>query len=67
MVPMTIPAIAPALKLFELAPVSGSVLPLAVAGGIKGSVVVALTVAVLVVAPLVGRNGAEYVPVVVGV
>lgn len=55
---MTIPAIAPPLKLFELSLVMGKVLPLAVAGGMKGSVVVADTVAVDVAAP-VGRTGAE--------
>lgn len=60
-VPITIPAIAPGLKPWLLVAAIGSVLPLAVAGGIKGCVVVAEIVPVAVmVAPLVGRTGAEY-------
>lgn len=60
-VPMTIPAIAPA----ERPPppfdgVIGSVVPLAVAGGMNGAVVVADTTDVCVeTPPEVGRRGAE--------
>jgi len=61
MTPITIPAIAPGLKPFDVeCPVTGSELPLAVAGGTKGIVVDADTVEVAVVTPpLVGRLGAE--------
>jgi len=63
MTPMTIPAIAPGLNpLLLLDEVTAMLDPLAVAGGVKGSVVVAETTAVVVeMPPLVGRKGAEYV------
>ena len=66
--PITIPAIAPGLSpllLFE--GVIGKLLPLAVAGGVNGAVVVAETVLVAVrIPPLVGRRGAEPVAEVEG-
>jgi hypothetical protein len=66
MTPMTIPAIAPGLRPWEVEwPVIGNVLPLAVAAGMKGTVVDAETVDV-VIPPLVGRSGAEKVLVIVG-
>jgi len=56
--PMTIPAIAPALKPPDVDLLTvGSMLPLAVAAGRKGTVVDADTVVVETV-PLVGRSGA---------
>jgi len=63
MTPMTIPAIAPALNPPPLCDeVTDMLLPLAVAGGVNGSVVVAETTVVVVeMPPLVGRKGAEYV------
>lgn len=64
---MTMPAIAPALNPppLDTAMGVGNVLPLAVAGARKGPVVDAETVDVAVeIPPLVGRYGAEYVPVV---
>jgi len=61
MVPMTIPAIAPAERPWPLLEgVIGIVVPLAVAGGMNGAVVVAETTEVAVeTPPLVGRRGAE--------
>jgi len=61
MTPMTIPAIAPALRpLDEEDEVTGNVLPLAVAAGMKGTVVDAESVEVVVSAPLlVGRMKGE--------
>ena len=61
MTPMTIPAIAPGLKPPPLwDEVIEMLLPLAVAGGVNGSVVVAETTFVVVeMPPLVGRKGAE--------
>ena len=61
--PMTIPAIAPALNPPPpLASAIGKTLPLAVAGAMKGTVVVAETIEVAVeTPPLVGRIGATYV------
>lgn len=59
--PITIPAMAPALSPWPplLEEVIGRELPLAVAGGVNDSVVVAETIAVVVEAvPLVPRNGA---------
>ncbi len=62
MTPMTIPAIAPALNPPPLLDeVSGRVLPLAVAGGVNGSVVVAETTVVVETPPLVGLKASEYV------
>lgn len=59
-VPMTIPAMAPALRPPLLVETIGTELPLAVAGGRKDWVVVAETIDVAVEIPLlVGRNGAE--------
>jgi len=60
MTPMTIPAIAPALNPPPpLSWVMGNVLPLAVAGAWKGTVVVAEVIEVAVeTPPLVGRTGA---------
>jgi hypothetical protein len=64
MTPMTIPAMAPALRPedFRVA-VIGSVLPEAVAGERKPVVVVALTI-VDVRPPLVGRRGTDALPIV---
>jgi len=61
MTPITIPAIAPGLNPPLLCDeVIGSTDPLAVAGGVNGSVVVAETTVVVVeMPPLVGRKGAE--------
>jgi hypothetical protein len=60
-VPITIPAIAPGLSPWLLLlVVIGRELPLAVAGGMNGCVVVAEAVEVCVeTPPLVGRRGAE--------
>lgn len=57
MTPITIPAIAPGLNpLLLLADGVGRLLPLAVAGGMNGAVVVAETILVVVaIPPLVGR------------
>ena len=61
MTPMTIPAMAPGLRLLlVLVEVIGRVEPLAVAGAMNGAVVVADTTEVVVeTPPLVGLNGAE--------
>jgi len=61
MTPITIPAIAPGLSpLLLLEEVIGRVLPLAVAGGVNETVVVAETTAVDVeTPPLVGSKGAD--------
>ena len=69
MTPITIPAMAPGLSPLLLPEgVIGMVLPLAVAGGMNGSVVVAETTFVDVeTPPLVARIGAEPVADAVGV
>jgi len=64
MTAMTIPAMAPGLRpLLWEAKVMGRVLPVAVAGAMKPTVVVA-DVVVVVALPLVGRRGADAVAIV---
>jgi hypothetical protein len=68
MTPITIPAIAPGLSPLLLLEVIGRVLPLAVAGGVNETVVVAETTAVDVkTLPLVGSIGAPPAADVAGV
>jgi hypothetical protein len=68
MTPITIPAIAPGLNPLLLPDlVIGMLLPLAVAGGVNGAVVVAETTDVAVeMPPLVGRKGSDPVAEVEG-
>lgn len=68
MTPITIPAIAPGLNPLLLPDlVIGMLLPLAVAGGVNGAVMVAETTVVAVeMPPLVGRKGADPIAEVEG-